>query len=159
LALPDLRPLPVWDGLEPKTIALVFDARFERYARGDEDGTVSVRRVADDRELVQLRRRLGRRAGAYDLRFSPDGKFLAVQYPGDIHGLHVWDLAPPGRLAWTAPILGGMDFSPDGTLVALRTGDRKDQAPIRLHHAATGNLLKKIAGAPGQSDLAFSPNG
>ena len=33
-----------------------FDARLERYARSDGDGNVSVRRVADDSEILRLPR-------------------------------------------------------------------------------------------------------
>jgi serine/threonine protein kinase len=50
LALPDLRIERRWPGWPPGTNGIAFDSRYERYARHSRDGTLSLRRVDDDRE-------------------------------------------------------------------------------------------------------------
>ena len=70
LALVDVRTLREWEGRWPGTTEIVLDRRFERYARNDGRGHVSVRRVSDDRELLSLQDRLSPE------RFSPDRRFL-----------------------------------------------------------------------------------
>jgi hypothetical protein len=75
LLLPDFEIAREWDGLPAGSSGLAFDAGFERYARGDKDGNVSVRRVANDHQLLTLPG-----AGVVSpyggLAFSPDGRFL-----------------------------------------------------------------------------------
>src|SRR5262249_27361967 len=50
LLLPDFEVAKEWDGWPVGSGGLAFDAAFERYARADKDGNVSIRRVADDKE-------------------------------------------------------------------------------------------------------------
>ncbi len=52
LLLPDLETAKEWNGLPVGIVATAFDANFKRYARGGLDGKVSVRRVADDAEIL-----------------------------------------------------------------------------------------------------------
>src|SRR5262249_55437576 len=77
LALPALRLVRQWtnDRL-PDCVA--FDARLERYAR-TEEGDVSVRQVADDREVLRLHGP-GKRPWVGMMRFSDDGRFLATRH-------------------------------------------------------------------------------
>src|SRR5262249_25134271 len=48
LCLPDLEPASEWDGCPLGSAGFAIDAAFARYARGDKDGNVSVRRLSDD---------------------------------------------------------------------------------------------------------------
>src|SRR5262249_61384908 len=72
---------PEWPGFPPGSSGSPgFDPGLERYARSDGRGTISVRRVADDRELARLRNPGPGRAAAglvFRLVFSPDGSLLA----------------------------------------------------------------------------------
>jgi serine/threonine protein kinase len=88
LALTDVRRAKWWNGFPAGTTVLAFDARLEQYARSDERGNLSVRRVADDQELALLP---GPDHHAYFLRFSLDGRFLAGIYDQHVPGLYVWD--------------------------------------------------------------------
>jgi serine/threonine protein kinase len=95
LGLADLWPGKTWEVVPEGFVVLAFDTPLERYARGDRQGNISVRRVADDRELLWLR---GPGFPAWLVQFSPDGRFLsAFCHPADKdHPLHsiVWDLKP-----------------------------------------------------------------
>lgn len=58
------------------------------YARADKQGAVSIRRVADDKEIAHL---LGSGSETF-LLFSRDGEFLSVHCSG---GLKVWKVVGP----------------------------------------------------------------
>ncbi len=80
MALPDLRPdgrvIPRPSGV----IAWAFDPAMTRYALRFLDGRISVRQVADDREIDQFRARGDRDIWLF--RFSPDGSYLiTAHYP------------------------------------------------------------------------------
>ena len=75
LALLDLRPVREWVGATAPSVA--FDPDLERYARCDVTGAVSLRRVADDVELLRLDG-FGGPDNNYWPRFSPDGRYLSV---------------------------------------------------------------------------------
>jgi serine/threonine protein kinase len=54
LCLPDIEIDKEWDGYPIGSTSFAIDAAFERYARADSKGNVSIRRIADDRELMRL---------------------------------------------------------------------------------------------------------
>jgi hypothetical protein len=54
MALPDLRLARQWDYGIPRCYGLALDAELQRYAFSDEQGTISLRRFADNRELLRL---------------------------------------------------------------------------------------------------------
>ena len=61
-----------------------------RYALRFKDGTIRVRRVADDEEVARFHARGDRDVEVFG--FSPDGRYLATNhYPG--YALTVWDIA------------------------------------------------------------------
>jgi len=59
-ALPDLEPTGRVITMPPGVIAQTFDSTMTRYALRFGDGTISVRRVADDQEIARFRARGGR---------------------------------------------------------------------------------------------------
>ena len=125
-----------------------------RYALRFRDGTIQVRRVADDAEIARFEARGDREIFVFG--FSPDGRYLATtHYPG--YALTVWDIDrrtvavnDPGPVWWCAA-----KFSPDSRRIALahrgwrgprlRPGDR----------SAVAALARAGAG----QDLAFRPDG
>jgi WD40 repeat protein len=149
LVLPDLTPAKEWDGYPEGSAGVVFDAALERYARSDDHGNVSVRRVDGDAELTRLTG-LGR--AAWSLRFSPDGQFLAAM--ADHHRAVVWHI-DTGRVAVKAPA-GSMDFRPDGRQIAIAQPD----GTIALFELPSGREVRRLrkTAAP-VSALAFSPGG
>jgi serine/threonine protein kinase/WD40 repeat protein len=52
LSLPDIHVLKEWDGWPEGSRGLAFDDRLELYARGDNQGNITVRRLADDSEIA-----------------------------------------------------------------------------------------------------------
>src|SRR5205814_451040 len=92
LCLPDIEVAREWD-VPPNSAAFVeFEPSFQRYARADFEGNISIRRVADDGELARLPG-LGKVLGYGGLLFSPDGRFLAQRYEaGGQFRLTLWRL-------------------------------------------------------------------
>ena len=54
LALPDQHVFKEWRGFPEGSSSLDFDSLLQRYARGDRQGNISVRRLDDDEELARL---------------------------------------------------------------------------------------------------------
>ncbi len=95
MALPDLdevhRASEAFRG-----IRLAFDPNLEHYAGLEWDGAVSVRRVADDREVRRLPSS-GPLRDCFILAFSLDGRHLVVSYRlGSSRQLKVWARGSPG---------------------------------------------------------------
>jgi eukaryotic-like serine/threonine-protein kinase len=145
------RELP--DGLSEGSGALTFDPDFERYARSDAKGNISVRWVADEKEIVRLP---GFGTHTWHMVFSPDGRFLAARY--HIGGqLRVWDVAAK-KVVLESPICGAADFSPIGNLVALTKAD----GFIHLVDLTTGQVAKRLPAGPKTPpwyNCAFDPHG
>jgi WD40 repeat protein len=159
LALADLRIARDWEGYPRLNSAIAFDAGLERYARGDDEGFISVRRVADDRELVRLRP-VGAGASSPWAAFSPDGRFLAAIYvfPDRACRAAVWDLAR-GEAVLKLPIGWpegwALVFSPDGRRIAMGLRD----GTVALYDLPSGKEVKRLAKASGLGPVAFHPLG
>jgi WD40 repeat protein/tetratricopeptide (TPR) repeat protein len=143
---------------------IAFDGPMERYARVDADGNITVRRLADDEQLVPLTD-----VGAppapprppdwrMSLVFSPDGRLLAAS-GRDTAPLQVWDLTGPKSLL-KADAAGGfgpiLHFSPDSRILAVR---RQDES-ISLYDVRAAREIKRLP-PPGQRILClrFHPDG
>jgi WD40 repeat protein/tRNA A-37 threonylcarbamoyl transferase component Bud32 len=124
LTLPDVEIVHEWEGSPEGTRILTFDATLDRYARSHEDGTVTVRRVADDGEVARL---AGDGSETHGL-LSPDGHCIAVYHPATLR-LHVW------RLTDAHPVLVHEDtevspvfvlaFSPDSRRLLYHRRDNR----------------------------------
>jgi serine/threonine protein kinase/WD40 repeat protein len=161
LALPDLRVAKELDVPRAKENGFAVDPAFERYAFKLDDGTVVVRRLADNAELFRLPGLPPHRSRT-NAGFSPDGRFLAMtsgESPPEI--LQVWDLQEQ-RLVLTDrermvnPHTNYWSFRPDGRELAL---GRRDNS-IGFYDLPGGSLLRRstqhlvLAG-----QLAYSSNG
>jgi serine/threonine protein kinase/WD40 repeat protein/tetratricopeptide (TPR) repeat protein len=152
LALPDVEVVRQWDAGPPEG-GFDFDGARERYARSDQHGNVSVRRVANDAEIVAL----PGSGSAADARLSPDGHWLAVYDPGTTR-LKVWRLTDP------APVLihegadvtrGGLDFSPDNQRLLYIHRDSR----ITIVTLADGQVVRWPARGTGADGPQFRPDG
>jgi serine/threonine protein kinase/WD40 repeat protein/Flp pilus assembly protein TadD len=155
LALPDLRVAKELDVPRAKENGFAVDPGFERYAFRLDDGTVVVRRLADDSELFRLASLPPPDGHA---GFSPDGRYLAMTSGGgDI--LQVWDLQEQ-RLVLTDRQRAGANpinwsIRPDGRELALGRQD----GSIVFYELASGRLLRSWAQYSFHSGLlAYSPD-
>jgi WD40 repeat protein/tetratricopeptide (TPR) repeat protein len=155
LALPDVRSTGRVIAQPDGTFAFCFDAGMNRYALRDRSGTILVRRVADDQELVRLRAQGNR--DIFVFAFSPDGRYLmTTQYPGPT--LTVWDVdrnaiavADQGRVVGTAA-----RFSPDSRRIALA----HPGGEILIYNLEkTGTPRRFKSGLRDIQDLAFRGDG
>jgi serine/threonine protein kinase/WD40 repeat protein len=132
--LPELQLEREWNGFPAGSCFLAFDPAFERYARGDESGKVSIRRLTDDAQLMELNVG-GPVSGLEGLQFGPDGHFLHVRYgPYDGAVGKCWEITGNGPRLVLEHDAAGFAFDPDGTLCAAAFADRS----LRLIDLATG---------------------
>jgi WD40 repeat protein len=154
LALSDLRPEHQWNAYLPNTKLVAFDADFQRYARADDTGGISIRRITDDQEIQQLPAQ-GVPAES-NLGFSPDGRSLGVFY--DRGGLEfcLWDLATASMKMKASGLRGRcFGFSPDSRLLALG----QHSGPILIFDLATGNCIRTFRQTILPYFTLFSPEG
>jgi serine/threonine protein kinase/WD40 repeat protein len=155
LLLPDLELAQEWDGWPNGSSGLAIDDAFERYARGDKDGKVVVRRVVDDARLCQLPG-AGIVSDRDGLLFSPDGRFLHQTYAG-ARGPHsrIWNLDGQEPQVVLEDDFGGASFEPGGRQAAAAFHD----GSIRVFDLDAGREVRRLpSGFPNQSfGLRWNP--
>jgi len=154
MALPDMQATDRVIHRPPGAFSVAFDPTMTRYAWRFRDGTILVRRVADDEEVARFRARGDR--DIYVFGFSPDGRYLATE---DLPGrtLTVWDinqrtvcLNDPG------PVTGrSAGFSPDSRRIALAHPD----GALLVYDLATRHSSRLWRGPAYAQDLAYRPDG
>jgi WD40 repeat protein len=157
LALTDLRVAKVWDtvsGYEEDTDA--FDSKYERYALACRtNNVISIRRVANDAELMQLP---GFPLPNY-IRFSPDGRWLAVTY-AENHEFDIWDLERNRSVAhFPGRDCRIVDFSADGRLAAISFQNGNDTSnPIVIYDLLSGKTKLTFQHGSLPYSISFRPN-
>jgi WD40 repeat protein len=124
-------------------------------AIADYRSEIQLWRVSDGRLIQRLTGHTNRLAGP--LRFSPDSRRLAANYPDGVEAM--WDLEhPQNRAIWRAHemIVVGCAFSPDGGWLATGSAD----GLVRIWETST---LRLVASLPisvmDVLSVAFSPDG
>jgi WD40 repeat protein len=142
LALPDLylNPARPWADCPAGTAWVDFDDTLETYARTDSQGNCSIRRVADDQELMRLPS-----CGSALVHLSRNGRFAALSGDAARGGrLQVWKLDGPEPELWIAPPEPcgmAMGFRPDsGQFAVAHPG-----GAISVYDLATGERLYRLA--------------
>src|SRR5262249_9863602 len=81
MTLPDVRIEPEWNGSPPGCVGLAFDSGYKHYVQAHLDGRISLRRVADDREIRLLRVTMppGQNRRVY-MGFSPRDQYLVAWF-------------------------------------------------------------------------------
>ncbi|HZW34979.1 MAG TPA: protein kinase [Isosphaeraceae bacterium] len=149
LTLPDLKPTGPVLPRPTSVIGMAFDPAGTRCALRFRDGTVSVRRVADDQEIARFQARGDR--DFFIFEFSPDGRYLATEdYPG--RALKVWDIDRRKlSVSDPRPIWRQVPFRPDSRRILAASGK------LHEYDLATGRLIRVW---PGRVDRAvFRPDG
>jgi hypothetical protein len=161
LALPDVEKGQEWEPLPAGNVAVTFDANFERYLRLSTDRSISVRRIADDVELLRWNE-AGYAPivdGEGTLTLSPDGRHVAVLHPkiGEIR---------IRRLDRDAAVL--VHKSVDAQIDYQKTHDFSPDGKLFLYGLANGRIAtvdlqsgekRLLPAVPGQRCLRINPIG
>ncbi len=153
MALPDLRASGRVIALPQGVIRFTFDSAMTRYALRLRNGTIQVRRVADDVQIAHLNAR-----GDHDIwtfSLSPDGRYLATMNLPDC-GLTVWDVDREAVLVddkGPFPWWSSAKFSPDSRRIAC-----SQEGTLLVFDLTTGQRLKRWQ-VPGSGYLAFRADG
>jgi serine/threonine-protein kinase len=122
-----------------------IDGPFERFAWGDKDGKVNVRRLSDDKELLQLPGGGGLVSDYGGLQFSPDGRFLHQRCEASQGWKsQLWQLDALQPKALLADDHTFLAFRPDGCEVAAAYPD----STIRFCDTVSGRELRRFSVAP-----------
>ena len=127
-----------------------------RSARSDAKGNVTVRRVADDSEIIHLP---GRGGQAWHLHFDSRGRYLVGKFhaPGadDANWVVLWDLQEGKKVLEIFQSLGSFAFSGDGRLLAVGYPDNS----VRLFDVSSGKETGTRLSVPVPPHyLAFHPS-
>lgn len=154
LALVDLRPVQRFMTLPHEDDGFDVDPALEHYAVGDSDGNVSVRTIADSREVYRLPRFAGPNLS---LEFSPDGRSLTAMHAVQRRQFYVlWRLSegkPPEKLV--EKFDDSFKFSADGSRMASRLGE----STVGFYDPETGELQRRLTVAPQLKIFGFHPDG
>ncbi len=122
MGLPDMRVGWHADIADPGNQGFTVDPSFERYAIKREDGTIVIRRLADNQTLLQLEGLPFRSNGAVG-GFSPDGRYLAMKSWNGHDSLEIWDLNSRRAVLTEGNFSGNLTptwaFHPDGRQLAF----------------------------------------
>ena len=156
LCLPDLELAREGGSETIGARGFTIDAAFQRYAVADKDGKVSIRRLSDDEELLQLTG--GGLVDEYGgLQFSPDGRFLhqRCQVQGGYRS-RLWDLDGPQRRAVLDDNHGNLAFRPDSRQCAAFYPDKT----VRFFDTVSGRELRRfrVAAMPPNCGLSWNPH-
>ncbi len=153
LALPDLQPVGRVIERPAGVISIAFDPTMTRYALRFRDGTILVRRVADDQEVARFQARGDHHIPVF--AFSPDGRYLtAINQPGG--SLTVWDIQRREVcLNDLGPVVSdAARFSPDSHRLAV-----VNESHELIMYDLTARRQCGRWTVPGLASLAFRPDG
>jgi eukaryotic-like serine/threonine-protein kinase len=152
LTLPDVRVVREWDGWPEGSSTLVLDDRSELYARSDQQGNVSVRRLTDDQEVFHLDGD-GKPAWLY---FTPGDRLLVVwRSSNKVEGWRVGDASPSFTLTEAGPP-AVFRVTGDGRTLAAGLPD----GTVTLYSLPDGTVRRRErVAASDKLGLEFSPDG
>lgn len=158
LGLIDLRPIRQWTGDGPGLAEHTLEPGLDRVAIGGPDGTLTVRTLGEDRELLRLP---GPGWPCLLTLFAPDGRHLVAKYhPLDREASNrtlVWELET-GEVAWEVgePVsLRSLAISPDGAWLAAGT----PAGEVSIRRMTDGQGVQTFPAGEGLYALSFSPDG
>src|SRR5579871_2330435 len=139
LIMPDLYPAQTWPGYPAGSRYVDFDDNLEVYARTDEHGTCSIRRVDGDEELYLLPGPAPSKVGCVPF-LSRDARWVAVRWADGRLSLWKLDGAKPEVLL-TETNVYWVDFRSNSQEVAFSHVG----GAITLYDLHTGRLVKRLA--------------
>ena len=161
LVLPDVKVESEWDGCPPDTMSLVSDANFERYARINKLGEVTVCRRGPNGEEVLARVPAIGVSRYWGMWMSPDGRYLAYGHSSPSEGVagSLRILRLDGPVPTVLPYepanvhLQSVAFHPDGRHLAV--GDTG--GTISVYDLETSRQPRRRAIGVVPHTLAFNP--
>jgi serine/threonine protein kinase/WD40 repeat protein len=120
MAVPDIEAGPVWPMHYEDARSITYDSRYQHSARLGGDGIISIRTIPGDVELQRLVSEPASGAGSAgsQLRFSPDGRFLARL--AESGRLWVWQWETGELVLQSVPQkCSALAFSPDSRRLAV----------------------------------------
>ncbi len=152
MALPDVRFPQRFGSQPPVSYSFDVDEGFDRYARVDRLGNVTVRRVADETELYRLEGfDSGSEAWVY---LAPDGRSLFVI--SNNHQFKVWRLDTPRAVLLLADSARTLSqFSADSRRLAIVSS----RGELTLLDCATGQQRALLPGSAALNWIAIHPDG
>jgi len=134
----------------------------DAFASWTSDGRIEIRRFADH-SLIQTIDNIDVNVSGGDdwkleLKFSPDGRFLASAGAPNVMNFRVWDIQTGNRIALEFPVSGypnhhRFDFRHDGKQIAV--WHSKDS--IRIYSLPDGKQLHRIGLKEQKGALRYSP--
>jgi serine/threonine protein kinase/WD40 repeat protein len=159
LALVDIKIDKEWNGSPPGCNGLAFSAHYDIYAQSWADGTIRLRRVADDGEIASLQCSvppgLNRRV---EMLFSPADRFLCAWFRDAAAKLPlwVWDLKRIGRTpVYVEDVLGYCGFAADESRLALALPGKT----VGIYDLGSAQEIARLATEVNPFFLAFDPDG
>jgi serine/threonine protein kinase/WD40 repeat protein len=156
LALGDLQVVDLrFERPEPGHVGIDFDERTGRTARGAPDGGIELRDSGDNPEVRHLP---GRGLRAVLLRFSRDGRYLAIKHDdGRNVELAVWDVAAAREVLRVPDGIhaNALDFHPHADLLAVGIRD----GTIVVYDLRGHRELRRLAPGTVPRSLRFDPRG
>jgi WD40 repeat protein len=161
LVLPDVEVAREWEGCPEGTLAVAFDAAFDRYARINKQGELTVCRLTDGGEEVLARPPAYGRPAFHGLWLSPNGRFLAYGHSCDWEaqpgGLRVWKLDGPEPAVLLDDQAGqyeaALSFHADGRRLAVGHKD----GTVTVYDLGTGRTSRQLVLGAKPEYLAFHP--
>jgi WD40 repeat protein len=161
LVLPDLEVAREWNGYPEGTIDLAFDAAFERFARINKNGELTVCRLTMDGEEVLAHLPAHGQPPYHGLWLSPDGRFLVYGHTCEgeslAHGLRIWKIdgtapvvlrdEPRGKNGWA------VSFHPSRPLLAVGHAD----GTISVYDLLKNQCVRRIKLGYPPLNIAFHP--
>jgi WD40 repeat protein/serine/threonine protein kinase len=158
LALTELRVAKEWDtGIDSESVGC-FDRDYNRFAIAPRSNNwISIRRVTDGAELMRLSGFTPPFGGVF--RFSPDGRWLAVQHDHEREFV-IWDLARNQPAAqFHHRNCRTLDFSADGRLAAICFHHGPDtNNPITIYDLGLGQTKRILQPPSLPESLRFRPS-
>ncbi len=149
LAMPDLRVAEGEKAWEVGNAQIDFDGNLERYVRVDQQGNVSVRRLADDGEIYHFPSGIGPASP----QIASDGRFLAMSASATTV---IWNLTGPKPALVLRTVLPrgcNLAFTADSRRLAIS----RPNGSLHLYELPSARLLKELTVDPSANSLAFNP--
>ncbi len=139
-------------------------------ASGGEDRSIRLWDIQTGEEVRQI---IGHPGAIYRIAFSPDGTKIAstsadatfANDPNDTvdRTVRLWDVETGEQLLLIEPKSGfvrSLDYSPDGTKIAIGVWDTSNGGTLRLYDTNTGEEVQRLFVDPGiLIDVVFSADG